>query len=84
MIELQDEIEGECVNNIDFYFDQISEPLPIKPSESDPIFDLQALPSQPLVISKLHHLIFVMHSDGFCIARTNDAINSAKNQQTKC
>ena len=49
MIELQGEIEGECVNNTDFYFDQIGKPLPIKPSDfdsdSDPIFDLQALPS---------------------------------------
>ena len=49
MIELQDEIEGECVNNTDFYFDQIGELFPIKPFDSDfnfdPIFDLQALPS---------------------------------------
>ena len=49
MIELQGEIEGECVNNTDFYFDQIGKPPPIKPSDSDsdsdPIFDLQALPS---------------------------------------
>ena len=86
MIELQDKIESECVNNTDFYFDQIGEPLPIKPSDSDsdPIFDLQALPSQPLAVSKLHHLIFVAHSDGFYVARTKDAIDSAKNQQTKC
>ena len=88
MIELQDEIEGECVNNTDFYFDQIGEPLPIKPSHPDsnpdPIFDLQALPSQPLAISELHRLIFVAHSDGFYVARTKDAIDSAKNQQTRC
>ena len=78
MIELQDEIEGECVNNTNFYFDQIGEPLPIKPSnfdsdsdfDSDPIFNLQALPSQPLAVSKLHCLIFVAHSDGFYVART--------------
>ena len=80
MIELQDEVEGEFVNNTDFYFDQIGEPLPIKPSDSDsdPIFDLQALPSQPLAVSELHRLIFVAHSDGFCVARTKDAIDSAK------
>ena len=80
MIELQDEIEGECVNNTDFYFDQIGEPLPIKPSDFDPIFDLQALPSQPLAVSEHHRLIFVAHSDGFYVARTKDAIDSAKNQ----
>ena len=86
MIELQDEIEGKCVNNTDFYFDQIGEPLPIKSSDSDsdPIFDLQTLPSQLLAVSELHCLIFVAHFDGFCIARTKDAIDSAKNQQTKC
>ena len=86
MIELQDEIEGKCVNNTDFYFDQIGEPLPIKSSDSDsdPIFDLQTLPSQPLAVAELHCLIFVAHFDGFCIARTKDAIDSAKNQQTKC
>ena len=84
MIELQDEIEGKCVNNTNFYFDQIGEPLPIKPSDfdsdSDPIFNLQALPSQPLAVSKLHRLIFVTHFDGFYVARTKDAIDSAKNQ----
>ena len=51
-------------------FDQINEPLPIKPSDSDPLFDLQALPSQPLAIFELHHLIFVAHSNGFYVART--------------
>ena len=45
MIELQDEIEGECINNTDFYFDQIGKPLPIKPSDSDPIFNLIESPS---------------------------------------
>nr|POF15887.1 isoform 2 of nuclear pore complex protein [Quercus suber] len=88
MIELQDEIEGECVNNTDFYFNQIGKPLPIKPSDSDshsdPIFNLQTLPSQPLAVSELHCLIFVAHSDGFCVARTKDAIDSTNNQQTKC
>ena len=78
MIELQDEIEGECINNTDFYFDQISEPFPIKPSNFDPIFDLQAFLSQPLTVSELHRLIFVMHSDGFCIAKTKDTIDSAR------
>ena len=52
--------------------------------DSDPIFDLQALLSQPLIVSELHRLIFVKHSDGFCIAKTKDTIDSAKNQQTKC
>ena len=84
MIELQDEIEGECINNTNFYFDQIGKPLPIKPSDSDPIFDLQALPSQPFVVSEIHRLIFDAHFDGFCVAKTKDAINSTKNQQTKC
>ena len=45
MIELQGEIEGERVNNTDFYFDQIGELLPIKPSNSDPIFNLIESPS---------------------------------------
>ena len=42
---MQDEIEGECINNTDFYFDQIDEPLPIKPSDFDPIFNLIESPS---------------------------------------
>ena len=74
-------------------FDQIGEPLPIKPSDSDsdsdsnsgPIFDLQALPSQPLAVSKLHRLIFVAHSDVSTSPEPKwDAIDSAKNQQMKC
>ena len=39
-------------------------------SDFDPIFDLQALPSQPLAVSELHRLIFVVHSDGFYVAKT--------------
>ena len=72
-------------------FDQIGEPLPIKPSDSnfdsdsDPIFDLQALPSQPLAVSELHRLIFVAHSDVSTSPEPEwDAIDSAKNQQMKC
>ena len=49
MIELQDKL---MITTPSSGFDQIDEPLPIKPSSSDSdlIFDLQALPSQPLVI----------------------------------
>ena len=72
-----------------FGFNHIGEPLPIKPSDSDsnsdPIFDLQALPSQPLAVSELHRLIFVAHSDVSTSPEPEwDAIDSAKNQQMKC
>ena len=67
MIELQDKL---VITTPSSGFDQIDEPLPIKPFDFDPIFDLQALPSQPFAVSELHRLIFVVHSDGFYVART--------------
>ena len=84
MIELQDKL---VITTPSSGFDQIDEPLPIKPSDSDfdLIFDLQALPSQPLAVSKLHRLIFVAHSDVSTSPEPKwDAIDSAKNQQMKC
>lgn len=77
IIELEDEIEGERVDTSDYYFHKIGDSVPIH-SDSDPIFDPESPPSQPLAVSERLGLIFVAHSNGFCIARTKDVIASAK------
>ncbi|XP_059429559.1 nuclear pore complex protein NUP214 isoform X2 [Corylus avellana] len=81
IVELEDEIEGGNVGTTDYYFDRIGEPVPIKPHDSN--FDAESPPSQPLAVSELRGLIFVAHSGGFCVARTEDVIASAKDIKDK-
>lgn len=76
MIELEEEIEGERLETSDFFFDKVGEAVPVKPS--DHIFDPETLPSHPLAVSERHGLVFVAHSNGFCVARTKDVVESAK------
>jgi nuclear pore complex protein Nup214 len=77
IIELSDEVEGDVVGTKNYRFSKIGEPVPIN-SDADSVFDPQSSPSQPVAISERHNLIFVAHSTGFCVARTNDVIEFAK------
>ena len=72
MIELQDEIEGECVNNTELW---------VRSNRRTPPNQTLRLQLQPHFRSlspslsathrlELHRLIFVAHSDGFYVART--------------
>ncbi|KAJ0021494.1 hypothetical protein Pint_31484 [Pistacia integerrima] len=78
-IEIEEEIEGDHIVTTDFFFDKIGDSIPIKPPEHvNPKFDLQNPPSLPLAVSERSHLIFVAHSSGFCVAKTKDVIDAAK------
>lgn len=77
-IEIEEEIEGGRIESNDFFFDEIGESIPII-KDDDSQFDLQNPPPLPLAVSQLsHQLIFAAHSSGFCVARTNDVIDAAK------
>ncbi|XP_019155600.1 PREDICTED: nuclear pore complex protein NUP214 isoform X2 [Ipomoea nil] len=79
IIKLEEEIEGDQIGSRDYRFCRIGEPVPIKADGISP-FDLEdeVPPSQPLAVSERFRLIFVAHSDGFCVARTNEVLASAK------
>ncbi|XP_052181178.1 nuclear pore complex protein NUP214 isoform X2 [Diospyros lotus] len=78
------ELEGDHLGSDDYCFIRIGEPVPIKPAaddDDDPLFDSEIPPSQPLAVSG--GLIFVAHSTGFCVARTRNVIESAKEIKEK-
>lgn len=75
-VEIEEEKEGEHVETIDYYFERIGEPIPLKSGDAQ--FDLENPPSQALAVSELRQLVFVAHSSGFYVAKTKDVIDSAK------
>ncbi|KAK6919871.1 hypothetical protein RJ641_015775 [Dillenia turbinata] len=76
-LQLDDELEGERVATVDYFFDRIGASVPVF-SDKDSQFDLQTSPTQPLVVSERFQVLFIAHSDGFFVAKTKDAIESAK------
>ncbi|KAF8398619.1 hypothetical protein HHK36_017550 [Tetracentron sinense] len=74
-IHLDEEKEGNREGTSNYFFKKIGEAVPLKPLDSN--FDLKSPPAQPLAVSERFGLIFVAHSDGFCVARTKDVIESA-------
>ncbi|XP_039159792.1 nuclear pore complex protein NUP214 isoform X2 [Eucalyptus grandis] len=88
-IELKDEVEGELVETSDFFFDRIGEPVPVRPTGGGgggggpELYDPGRLPSQPLAVSERFRLVFVAHASGFCVARTGDVVEAAKEMKEK-
>lgn len=76
-----EELEGEVVGTTDYFFVKIGEAVPLKDSDSN--FDVEALPTEPLVVSECFRLTFVAHSSGFFVARTKDLIDSANEFKEK-
>ncbi|CAL5343793.1 unnamed protein product [Camellia sinensis] len=82
IVELDEEVEGDHRGSDDYCFVGIGEPVPV--SGYDPEFDPESPPSQPLAVSeRFGGLIFVAHSTGFCVTRTKDVIESAKEIEEK-
>nr|XP_016501123.1 PREDICTED: nuclear pore complex protein NUP214-like isoform X2 [Nicotiana tabacum] len=83
-IELEEEIEGDQIGSKNYRFSKIGTPVPLKPDESSS-FDLenQSPPLQPLVVSERFRLLFIAHSDGFCVARTKEVMTSAEEIKEK-
>lgn len=76
-VEIEEDTEGDRISTNDYYFERIGEPISIK--EDDAQYDLENPPSQPLAISERHAVLFVAHSSGFFVGRTNDVISASKN-----
>nr|XP_033515570.1 nuclear pore complex protein NUP214 isoform X5 [Nicotiana tomentosiformis] len=83
-IELEEEIEGDQIGSKNYRFSKIGTPVPLKPDESSS-FDLenQSPPLQPLVVSERFRLLFIAHSDGFCVAKTKEVMASAQEIKEK-
>ncbi|KAK3204827.1 hypothetical protein Dsin_018873 [Dipteronia sinensis] len=77
-IEIQQDIEGYRLDTTDFFFDRIGDSIPIKSDDETSKFDLRNPPSLPLAVSERSRLLFVAHSSGFCVAKTKDVIDAAK------
>lgn len=60
---VEEEIEGDQIFTKNYRYSKIGEPVPIE-SDSDFKFDLNSIPSHPLVFSQRFRLIFVAHSSG--------------------
>nr|XP_019710428.1 nuclear pore complex protein NUP214 isoform X2 [Elaeis guineensis] len=81
LIRLEEEIEGPRGGTKDFYFCIIGESVPLKPLDSS--FDLQNPPSRPLAVSERFGVLFLAHSEGFFVAKTQDVIGLAKEIEEK-
>ncbi|KAK2641566.1 hypothetical protein Ddye_023329 [Dipteronia dyeriana] len=77
-IEIQQDIEGDRFDTTDFFFDRIGDSIPIKSDDETSKFDLRNPPSLPLAVSERYRLLVVAHSSGFCVAKTKDVIDAAK------
>ncbi|KAK4843166.1 hypothetical protein QYF36_004823 [Acer negundo] len=77
-IEIQQDIEGDRFDTTDFFFDRIGDSIPIKSDDETSKFDIRNPPSLPLAVSERSRLLFVAHSSGFCVAKTKDVIDAAK------
>ncbi|KAH9620316.1 hypothetical protein KSS87_021713 [Heliosperma pusillum] len=74
-------IEGERVGTDDFFFCKIGDAIPL--TSDDAVFDTDTIPSKPLVLSSRFGLVFAAHSTGFCVAKTKDVIDAAKEIKVK-
>ncbi|XP_049369631.1 nuclear pore complex protein NUP214 isoform X1 [Solanum verrucosum] len=83
-IQLEEEIEGDQIGSKNYRFSRIGTPVPIKSGE-DSSFDIEneCPPLQPLVVSERFRLLFVAHSNGFCVARTKEVMTSAEEIKEK-
>ncbi|KAH0700926.1 hypothetical protein KY284_015141 [Solanum tuberosum] len=83
-IQLEEEIEGDQIGSKNYRFSRIGTPVPTKSGE-DSSFDIEneCPPLQPLVVSERFRLLFVAHSNGFCVARTKEVMTSAEEIKEK-
>ncbi|XP_042481599.1 nuclear pore complex protein NUP214 isoform X2 [Macadamia integrifolia] len=75
-IQLDEEEEGNSEATVDYIFQRIGEPVPIKLQNTN--FDTESPPIRPLAVSEQFGAIFVAHNEGFYVAKTKDVIEAAK------
>ncbi|KAK1316234.1 hypothetical protein QJS10_CPA05g00642 [Acorus calamus] len=77
---LDEEVEGEQSGTDDFHFWRIGKSVCVSPGDSS--YDLQSPPGRPLAVSERFGVLFIAHSEGFCVARTKDVIGLAKTERS--
>nr|AWA44593.1 hypothetical protein SO77L24_000003 [Saccharum officinarum] len=84
-LELCDEVEGEEDGTTDFVFRLAGDPIPLLPTDSNPLplFDLLSPPARPLVVSDRHATVFLAHPSGFIAVRTKELIEASKEAREK-
>ncbi|OQU92991.1 hypothetical protein SORBI_3001G454401 [Sorghum bicolor] len=84
-LELSDEVEGEEDGTTDFVFRLAGDPIPLLPTDSNPLplFDLLSPPARPLVVSDRHATVFLAHPSGFIAVRTKELIEASKEAREK-
>ncbi|KAL9275927.1 Nuclear pore complex protein NUP214-like protein [Drosera capensis] len=78
---IEDESQCDRIDTVDYYFHRIGAAVPVV-SPSTP-FDLANPPVQPLAVSEWRGIVFVAHGEGFCVARTRDLVELAKEMKDK-
>ncbi|XP_066391516.1 nuclear pore complex protein NUP214-like [Miscanthus floridulus] len=84
-LELSDEVEGEEDGTDDFVFRLAGDPIPLLPTDSNPLplFDLLSPPARPLAVSDRHATVFLAHPSGFLAVRTKELIEASKEAREK-
>uniref|UniRef100_A0A804QK28 Nuclear pore complex protein NUP214 n=1 Tax=Zea mays TaxID=4577 RepID=A0A804QK28_MAIZE len=84
-LELSDEVEGEEDGTTDFVFRLAGDPIPLLPTDSNPLplFDLLSPPARPLAVSDRHATVFLAHPSGFIAVRTKELIEASKEAREK-
>ncbi|CAN4124342.1 unnamed protein product [Withania somnifera] len=83
-VQLGEEIEGDLIGSKNYRFSKIGAPVPLKSGEdSSSDIENECPPLQPLVVSERFRLLFVAHSNGFCVARTKEVMASAEEIKEK-
>lgn len=75
LVNLDEVEEGDHIVSRNYRFAPVGANVPIR---VDFQYDSEAPPSQPLAVSQLFHLLFVAHSDGFYVVRTEEAMTAAE------
>ncbi|GAB2250472.1 hypothetical protein Droror1_Dr00016722 [Drosera rotundifolia] len=78
---IDDESQCDRIETVDYYFHRIGAAVPITVPVSP--FDLANPPIQPLAVSERRGIVFVAHGEGFCVARTRDVVELAKEMKEK-
>ncbi|CAD6210215.1 unnamed protein product [Miscanthus lutarioriparius] len=84
-LELSGEVEGEEDGTTDFVFRLAGDPIPLLPTDSNPLplFDLLPPPARPLVVADRHATVFFAHPSGFIAVRTKELIEASKEAREK-
>ncbi|CAO2835867.1 unnamed protein product [Amaranthus hypochondriacus] len=80
-LHVEEELQGESFDTSDYFFCSVGEKISVVSDDSS--YDINDLPSKPLVIAERFGLVFVAHSSGFCVSKIKDVVDAAKEIKDK-